>query len=74
MIAPRKKISKSKGASRHSTWQGLQMKKLANRTQITKCDNCGQEKLLHRVCSHCGQYRGKQIITIKTKSQEILEA
>ena len=74
MIAPKKKISKAKGASRHSTRQGLQMKKLAARTQVHKCANCGQEKLMHRVCPHCGRYKGTQIITIKTKKQEILEA
>lgn len=74
MIAPKKKISKAQGASRHSTWLGLQMKKLHNRVQTHRCNNCAQEKLMHRVCPHCGWYKGHQILTIKTKKQEVLDA
>jgi large subunit ribosomal protein L32 len=74
MIAPKKKISKAKGASRHSTWLSINMKKLANRAQVHRCNNCGTEKLMHRVCPHCGWYKGVQVMTIKTKKQEVLEA
>jgi large subunit ribosomal protein L32 len=33
---------------------------------MAKCDNCGAPKLPHRICSACGQYRGRQYKTIVT--------
>lgn len=29
------------------------------------CPNCGEAKLPHRACSHCGEYRGRQILEPK---------
>lgn len=26
------------------------------------CPECGEAKLPHRACSHCGQYRGRQVL------------
>ncbi len=26
------------------------------------CPNCGEAKLPHRACSHCGHYRGEEVI------------
>ncbi len=31
----------------------------------SKCDNCGEIKLPHRACPHCGQYRGRQVIEVE---------
>ncbi len=28
---------------------------------LSKCPSCGAEKIPHRVCPSCGQYRGKEI-------------
>jgi len=33
----------------------------------SKCPNCGEPKLPHRVCAHCGQYRGRDVIQVKDK-------
>lgn len=75
MIAPKKKISKQQGATRFSAWLGINMKRLKQTTQVHLCSNCGAEKLMHRVCPHCGWYKGKQVLTIKTKKPaEVLEA
>jgi len=38
--------------------------------KISVCKNCGAKKLSHRVCPVCGYYKGKQIITIKSKSKD----
>jgi large subunit ribosomal protein L32 len=34
-------------------------KKLHAKNTIA-CDACGQAKLRHRVCPHCGSYRGRK--------------
>lgn len=69
-IGPKKKISQSQGRTRHSTRERLNMKRMTNTYQIGKCANCGAKKLTHRVCPVCGFYKGKQVITIKSKSKE----
>ncbi|MEI7562405.1 MAG: 50S ribosomal protein L32 [bacterium] len=69
-IGPKKKISQAQGRSRHSTRERLNMKRMTNSYQIGKCANCGAKKLTHRVCPVCGFYKGKQVITIKSKSKE----
>ncbi len=35
---------------------------------LSKCKNCNKPVLPHRVCSACGFYRGKQVITVKVKA------
>jgi len=69
-IGPKKKISQAKGHQRHSTWEGLNIKRMVDTYQISVCKNCGAKKLSHRVCPVCGYYKGKQILTIKSKSKE----
>ena len=29
------------------------------------CTNCHETKLAHRVCPHCGFYRGKQVTVVE---------
>jgi large subunit ribosomal protein L32 len=31
------------------------------------CPNCGEAKLPHRACGHCGHYRGRQVTEGKEK-------
>lgn len=37
---------------------------------LAKCTNCGVELIPHRVCSKCGFYRGRQVLTIKVKASK----
>ncbi len=37
---------------------------------VSKCPSCGAAQLPHRVCPSCGQYRGKQVITVKVKEKK----
>jgi len=55
MAVPKKKKSKSRRDMRRSH----------DRTQLphtTLCPQCHEPALPHRVCPHCGMYRGKAII------------
>ncbi len=37
---------------------------------FSKCSHCGAPLIPHRVCSSCGYYRGKQVVTIKVKEKK----
>ena len=59
MAVPKKKTSKAKTRSRRaSNW------KLAAPARST-CSQCGQVKVPHRVCGHCGYYGGRQVIEVE---------
>jgi large subunit ribosomal protein L32 len=32
---------------------------------LSNCPNCHEPKLPHRVCPHCGYYKGKQAIGVE---------
>lgn len=56
MALPKHKVSKSRRDMRKS--QDLK----EDNPNASKCPQCGQPKLAHRVCIHCGFYKGKEII------------
>ncbi len=29
---------------------------------LSICPNCHEKKLPHRVCPHCGQYKGREVV------------
>ena len=31
---------------------------------MAQCPNCHEAKLPHRVCPHCGQYKGREVIEV----------
>ncbi len=31
----------------------------------SECPNCHEQKLPHRVCLHCGYYKGREVIEVK---------
>ncbi len=57
---PKKKYSHSNQGARRSHL-ALTAPKLA------PCPQCRTLKRPHEACPHCGTYRGRQVITIKTK-------
>ena len=63
MIAPFRRISKSKKRMRRSH-QAIKV------NGVTVCSNCGELAISHRVCPNCGYYKGKQVVEIKTKDAE----
>lgn len=72
MAVPKKKTSVSRKGLRRA---GQHHKLYAVAT--SKCPNCGAITRPHRVCSSCGHYDGKQVFTLKEKTEspeENLEA
>lgn len=58
MANPKHKISKTRRNQRRAHWK-------ARVPGMSLCSHCGQAKLPHRVCAHCGYYRGMQVIEIE---------
>jgi large subunit ribosomal protein L32 len=56
MAVPKHRASKARTRRRTAINSKLRLKNLAT------CDNCGAQKMPHRVCPKCGFYRGKQVI------------
>jgi large subunit ribosomal protein L32 len=32
---------------------------------MSECPNCHEPKLPHRVCPHCGQYKGREVVEVE---------
>ena len=57
MAVPKSKISKQRRNSRRANW------KITNPSS-DRCPECGEPKLPHRACKHCGYYAKKQVIVV----------
>lgn len=62
MPNPKRKHSKSRRDKSRAIWK----MRVASTTQ---CAQCGQQILPHRVCPHCGTYRGRQVVTVPAKKE-----
>jgi len=60
MAVPKKKISKNRTRTRRAH---LALKPV----QVVTCPQCHEPKQPHRVCSKCGYYKGREIISIATE-------
>jgi len=52
MAVPKKKAGRSAQGHRRSHWK-------ATAPSLAKCENCGEARLTHTVCSFCGYYNKK---------------
>ena len=66
MPNPKRRHSRERGRLRR-TFYKVHAKSLA------KCPQCGKDKLPHKVCPHCGYYKGKQVVEIRTLAEKRLE-
>ncbi|MDX1778326.1 MAG: 50S ribosomal protein L32 [Thermodesulfobacteriota bacterium] len=58
MALPKRRLSKSRKRKRR-THDRLSL------VNMTTCDQCGEAKLPHHVCPHCGTYKGREVIKIE---------
>lgn len=56
MACPKKKTSSSKQGHTRSHWK-------AKVSILSECDKCHEPKLPHTICTNCGYYRKKQIVS-----------
>lgn len=57
MPVPKRKVSKSRKKMRKAYNSVMTL------PQLIECPNCGEKTLPHKVCHHCGYYKGQQYIT-----------
>mgnify|MGYP000324021455 CR=1 FL=1 len=57
MAVPKKKSSKARTHKRRANWK-------LSLPGIVACPQCGETKLAHRVCKHCGYYDKKQVVKV----------
>ncbi len=55
---PKRKTAKSRRDRRRSH---LALQK----PRLVQCSNCGEKRLPHRVCPHCGYYQGREVIDVE---------
>ncbi|QDH12985.1 50S ribosomal protein L32 [Formicincola oecophyllae] len=60
MAVPKRKTSPSRRGMRRSH-QALRVEAHG------ECGNCGELKRVHHVCSHCGHYDGREVISAEGK-------
>ena len=61
MALPKRKHSKARRDKSRTHWK-------LTLPSMTKCSQCAQPILPHRVCPHCGYYRGRSVLAIKEKN------
>jgi large subunit ribosomal protein L32 len=59
MAVPKRRVSHARRDKRRSSVWKLEA------PAIEKCDNCGAQKLSHRLCPECGTYRGRLVVEKK---------
>jgi large subunit ribosomal protein L32 len=59
VAVPKRKTSRSNTRARRSQWK-------TTAVTLVTCPNraCGQPKLPHTACGNCGQYDGRQVLSV----------
>jgi large subunit ribosomal protein L32 len=58
MAVPKRKVSKARRDKRRSNVWKLEA------PALSKCTQCGELKMPHRVCPLCGYYKGKEMVKV----------
>lgn len=62
MAVPKRRHSKARTRTRRSTWK-------AKAPNISRCPQCHEPKLSHRVCPNCGTYRGRTVVAVGSEEE-----
>ncbi|MBD3371038.1 50S ribosomal protein L32 [Candidatus Fermentibacteria bacterium] len=54
MPVPKRRHSTSRRNKKRAHWK-------VRKPSVSICPQCGEPRLPHRVCRHCGFYRGRQV-------------
>ncbi|MGM0439515.1 MAG: 50S ribosomal protein L32 [Chlamydiota bacterium] len=63
MAVPRNRLSQSRRDKRRSHHAKKPI-------SLQECPNCGEQGLPHRVCSSCGFYKGREVVSMNEESEE----
>ncbi len=63
MALPKRRHSKTRGRKRRTNDKVV-------KPQASACPSCGEPKLPHRMCPHCGTYNGREIIVDEKEKKE----
>ncbi|MDN5346599.1 MAG: large subunit ribosomal protein [Clostridia bacterium] len=58
MGVPKRRVSKARKNKRRSIWAKL------DAPSLVECPHCHELKLAHRVCGHCGYYKGREAVKV----------
>ncbi len=61
MAVPKRRQSKSRRDMRRANHDKI------TAPNLTPCPSCGEPKRPHRVCTYCGQYRGREVMVVDDK-------
>ena len=56
MAVPKRKVSRARRDKRRSSVWKLEA------PALSRCTQCGEWKMPHRVCPNCGYYKGKAVV------------
>ena len=59
MAVPKRKVSRARRDKRRSSVWKL------SAPALTKCSQCGELKMPHRVCPNCGYYKGREVVKVE---------
>ena len=59
MAVPKKKVSRARRDKRRSSVWKLEA------PSLSKCTQCGELKMPHRVCPVCGYYKGREVVKVE---------
>ena len=58
MALPKRRLSKTRGRKRRTHYK-------LEAPAVSTCPNCLQPTQPHRLCPHCGQYKGREVIVVE---------
>jgi len=63
MPLPKRRRSKSRQARKRSKCH-------LTAPNLSACPQCGHKKPPHRICAHCGYYKGKEVVHVEQDKKE----